>query len=159
MVALLLAARGMDFLSTWLATPNLALEGNPIAKKLGWKLGALVNLAICFAFALWPLPAIIIATTGFLVAAHNFRSAWLMRFLGEDGYRHWFNDCLYRGSLRLYLVCLFGETLLTGVVGAALVYFSPEESVPFAIGLGIVAFAVLVLFYTLLSIWRIRRTP
>ena len=32
-------ARGMDFLSTWVATPNLVLEGNPIAKKLGWKMG------------------------------------------------------------------------------------------------------------------------
>ena len=29
----------MDFLSTWVATPNLVLEGNPIAKKLGWRWG------------------------------------------------------------------------------------------------------------------------
>ncbi len=157
MLALLLVARGMDFLSTWVATPTLALEGNPVAKKLGWKMGALFNLGICIGFALWPLPAIIIATTGLLVAAHNFHSAWLMRVLGEDGYRHWFNECLFRGSLRLYLGCLFGETALTGTVGAALVYFSPEDSVPFGIGMGIVAFALLVLFYTLLSIWRIRR--
>ena len=40
--ALLFIARGMDFLSTWVATPNLVLEGNPLAKKMGWKLGALV---------------------------------------------------------------------------------------------------------------------
>ena len=40
MLALLLFARGMDFLSTWVATPNLVLEGNPLAKKMGWKLGA-----------------------------------------------------------------------------------------------------------------------
>ena len=39
MLALLVLARGLDFLSTWMATPNLVLEGNPIAKKLGWKLG------------------------------------------------------------------------------------------------------------------------
>jgi hypothetical protein len=42
---LLLVARGMDFLSTWIATPNLVLEGNPIAKRLGWKWGIPVNLA------------------------------------------------------------------------------------------------------------------
>ena len=32
MLGLLVFGRGMDFLSTWIATPNLALEGNPIAK-------------------------------------------------------------------------------------------------------------------------------
>ena len=35
LLALLLFARGMDFLSTWVATPHLVLEGNPIAKWLG----------------------------------------------------------------------------------------------------------------------------
>ena len=55
---MLLVARGMDFLSTWVATPNMVLEGNPIAKKLGWHWGIPVNFALCFIFAFWPLPAI-----------------------------------------------------------------------------------------------------
>ena len=33
---LLLFARGMDILSTRIATPNLLLEANPLARKLGW---------------------------------------------------------------------------------------------------------------------------
>ena len=45
-------------------------------------------------------------------------------------------------------VCLLGETALTGVVGAALLCFSEVESVAFAIGLGILAYAGIVLFYT-----------
>jgi len=28
---LLLLSRGADFLSTWIATPNMVLEGNPVA--------------------------------------------------------------------------------------------------------------------------------
>ena len=60
---LLLFSRGMDFLSTWIATPNLILEANPIARKLRWKWGIPVNLALCLAFARWPLTAIIISTT------------------------------------------------------------------------------------------------
>ena len=44
---LLLLARGVDFCSTWVATPNLVLEGNPIAKKLGWRWGILLNFASC----------------------------------------------------------------------------------------------------------------
>src|ERR1022692_2612473 len=89
MVALLAFSRGMDFLSTWIATPNMVLEGNPLAKKLGWKWGIPLNLVMCFGFAFWPLPAIVISTTSALVAARNFQSAWLMRSLGEQRYREW----------------------------------------------------------------------
>jgi hypothetical protein len=156
MLALLLFARGMDFLSTWLATPNLVLEGNPLAKKLGWKLGGLANAVLCFVFAFWPLTAIIIITAGLLVAAHNFHSAWLMRSMGEEAYRQWFLEQISRARLPFYFLCLLGETALTGLVGAALLCFSELESVPFAIGLGILAYAVIVLFYTALSLWRLR---
>ena len=36
-LGLLVAARGMDFLSTWIATPRLVLEANPLARRLGWR--------------------------------------------------------------------------------------------------------------------------
>jgi hypothetical protein len=157
MLVLLLCARGMDFLSTWLATPNLVLEGNPLAKKLGWKWGALVNLALCVTFAFWPLTAIIIITAGLLVAAHNFHAAWLMRSMGEEAYREWFSERLAQTRMPLYLACLLAETFLTGVIGGALILFSEMDSVAFAIGFGIVAYSVIVLFYTLLSVWRLRR--
>ncbi len=56
MLATLIVGRGMDVLSTWVATPNLVLEGNPIAKLLGWRWGLPVNLVFCLALAFWPLP-------------------------------------------------------------------------------------------------------
>lgn len=155
--ALLLFARGMDFLSTWVATPNLLLEGNPLARKLGWKWGAVANLVLCFAFAFWPLTAIIVMTAGLLVAAHNFRSAWLMRTMGEVAYREWFLERIERARLSFYFACLCGETILTALPGAALIWFCDSNTIPFAIGYGIVAYAVIVLFYTSLSLWRLRR--
>jgi hypothetical protein len=157
MFVLLLFARGMDFLSTWVATPNLVLEGNPLAKKLGWKWGGLVNLALCVAFAFWPLTAIIVITAALLVAAHNFHSAWLMRSMGEEAYRDWFSARIAETRLPFYLACLLGETVLTGVIGGALILFSEMDSIAFAIGFGIVAYSAIVLFYTLLSLWRLRR--
>jgi hypothetical protein len=157
MLSLLLFSRGMDFLSTWVATPTLALEGNPLAKKLGWRLGGVVNVALCIGFAFWPLTAIIVITSGLLVAAHNFHSAWLMRTMGEEEYRRWFVERLARTPLPFYFVCLLGETILTALVGAGVVYFSDVEKVPFAIGLGIMMYAVIVLFYTTLSLVRMRR--
>jgi len=89
-VGLLVMARGADFLSTWIATPNLVLEANPIAKMLRWRWGLVINILLCFIFAFWPLPAIIISTTSALVAARNFQVAWLMYAAGEENYRLWF---------------------------------------------------------------------
>jgi hypothetical protein len=156
---LLFVSRGMDFLSTWVATPHLVLEGNPIAKKLGWRWGIPLNVVVCFALAFWPVSAIVVSTTSVLVAARNFQSAWLMRSLGEEVYRDWYLARVQETRITLYLYCLAGNTLLTACVGAAVIYFSPEKSglVPFAIGLGIIAYAVAVVFYTLLAVWRMRR--
>ncbi len=158
MFLLLLVSRGADVLSTWVATPNMVLEGNPIAKKLGWRWGLPVNLALCFGFAFWPLPAIVISTTSVMVAARNFQSAWLMRSLGEQLYRDWHIERVQETSVTLYLFCLFAQTALTGGVGAAVIYFSDWRLVPLAIGMGIVAYALAVAFYTVLGIWRLRRS-
>jgi hypothetical protein len=156
-VALLAFSRGMDFLSTWVATPNLVLEGNPIAKKLGWKWGVPLNVVICLGLALWPLSAIVVSTASVLVAARNFQSAWLMRSLGEEIYRRWHVERVQETRVTLYLFCLGGNTLLTAAVGMALIYFSHLELVPFAVGMGMIAYAVAVAFYTLLAVWRIHR--
>ena len=157
LLCLLVFARGMDFLSTWVATPNLVLEGNPLAKKLGWKWGVPVNGVLCLAFALWPLPAIVISTTSVLVAARNFQHAWLMRSLGEESYRSWHVARLQETRVSLYLLCLLGQTALIALVGAALICVNPSHEVTVAIGMGIVAYSLAVAFYTLLSVWRIRR--
>jgi hypothetical protein len=155
---LLAFGRGMDFLSTWVATPNLVLEGNPLAKKLGWKWGGLVNLAMCIGFAVWPVPAVIISTVSVLVAARNFQGAWLMRTMGEEFYRTWHVARLQEARLPMYLLCLFAQTVLTGLVGVALICFSPQNAlVPQSVGASLIVYAVAVAFYTLLAVWRIRR--
>ena len=109
---------------------ELPLEGNPIAKKLGWKWGIPLNVALCFGFAFWPLPAIVISTTSVLVAARNFQSAWLMRSMGEQLYRDWHVERVQETSITLYLYCLFAQTALTGGVGVAVIGFSEWRLAP-----------------------------
>jgi hypothetical protein len=92
-----------------------------------------------------------------LVAARNFQSAWLMRSLGEENYRRWHVGRVQETRITVYLFCLAGNTLLTAGVGTALIYFSNQRLAPFAIGTGMVAYALAVAFYTLLAVWRIRR--
>jgi hypothetical protein len=157
MLGLLLFARGADFVSTWVATPNLLLEGNPLARKLGWKLGIVVNFALCFGLAFWTTTALVVVTASLLVAAHNFHSAWLMRSMGEEVFRQWYSERLSETRLRLYVGCLIGETGVTALVGVGVIHWSRMDSNAFAIGSGIVAYALIVLFYTLLSVWHLRR--
>lgn len=153
---LLVFARGMDFLSTWFATPNLELEANPLAKRLGWKWGSAFNILLCIAVAHWTLAGLIVVTTSLLVAARNFKSAWLMRALGELDYSLLVGDAMNRSSRRAYFISVLGETLLFGLVGGAVVMSSEWPSIPLAVGMGMVAYAGAVLFYSLLAMWRMR---
>lgn len=166
MILLLAFARGMDFLSTWVATPNLVLEGNPLAKKLGWRGGALVNIAISFGMAFWPATAIAVSTMSVLVASRNFQNAWLMRTMGEERYREWHVARIQETPIILYLVCLAGNTLLIAAVGFAIIFYGsnnlPATSLisavaPLSLGMGIVGYALAVAFYTMLAVWRLRR--
>lgn len=158
LLSILLIARASDFLSTWVATPNLVLEANPLSKKLGWRMGMVVNVLVCLGFALWPLPSIVISTTSLLVAARNFQSAWLMRSLGEEPYRYWVVERMRETPLALYLFCILSQSMLVAVIGFALMSFSQWLLVPFAVGLGIVTYAVAITLFTLLSLWRVRRS-
>ena len=157
LLAILGFGRAMDFLSTWIATPNLVLEGNPIAKALGWKFGIPINVVLCFVFALWPLPAIIITTTSLLVAARNLQSAWLMRSLGEETYRTWMVERIREVPPTLYLFCLLGQNVLVAAVGLVLIGFSEWALIPFGVCTGMVAYALAVVVFSLIAIWRIRR--
>ena len=75
LLACVVFSRAMDFFSTWVATPNLLLEANPIARKMGWKIGIVFNAVLCVLFPLWPLPALVITTTSILAtSARTFRS-------------------------------------------------------------------------------------
>ncbi len=165
-LALLLFARGMDFLSTWIATPNLVLEGNPFARKLGWRWGIPLNIAICVLLAFWVVPATILITTSVLVAARNFQSAWLMRSFGEHNYRDWHTERLRETQPVLFLFCLIAQVVLFGGVGLALMYFGGANNpaihtdtltVTQAIGVGIIAYAIAVGVFTLLGMWKLYR--
>ena len=155
LLAALLFSRGMDFLSTWVATPNLLLEANPIARKLGWRMGVALNLVLAGLFALWPLPAIVVITTSLMVAARNFQGAWLMRSMGEHEYRFWMSERIRTAPRALFFSCLVAQTVLVGGLGALLMCFSGLRLVPFAVGMGLITYATAILVYSSLSVWRV----
>lgn len=150
------AARACDLGSTWIATPRLTLEGNPIARRLGWRWGIPLNLLLALGFACWPLLSISLITTSCLVAARNLQSAWVMRTMGELNYRCWMSDRLLECPKGLAWGCFSGEALLVGGIGGGLMAFSEWKLVPFSIGLGMASYAFAVGLFSSLALWRSR---
>ena len=140
-VALLLFARGLDFLSTWIATPSLLLEANPISRWLGWQGGLVVNLLVCLAAAMVPFLAVLISVTSALVAARNFQAAWVSRTMGEYEYREHLEELFGRANKRLVLGCIWAQGLLYSAVGIALAVVTNDPLVQ-AVGGGIVGFGL-----------------
>jgi hypothetical protein len=156
LLSTLVFCRSMDILSTRIGTPNLVLEGNPVAKVLGWRWLIPINACLCSSLAAWPLPAIMLSTMSVLVAARNFQSAWLMRSLGEEAYRAWHVERIQETRVTLYLFCLAGETGLIAAIGVVIILFS-DSAVLLGIGWGTVGYASAVAFYILLARWRLQR--
>src|SRR5271168_3968540 len=83
--AFALLSRICDLLTTWLVTPKLKLEANPIARKLRWPYAFLTLFAAFLAY--WWAPVCVMLTTGsFLVAGSNAMKIALARSMGEDAY-------------------------------------------------------------------------
>ncbi|MBN8247848.1 MAG: hypothetical protein J0L84_10435 [Verrucomicrobia bacterium] len=156
MAAVVGFGRFCDLGSTFLATPRLLLEGNPVARRLGWRLGLPVNVLLVAGAACWPLLAVSLTTTSLLVAARNLQSAWLMRSMGEPAYRAWMGGRLALAPRGLARACFTGEALMFLLVGGALMWFARWQLIPFGIGLGIASHGMAVLVFTTLALWRLR---
>lgn len=157
LVVLVVFGRAMDLLSTWIATPTMELEANPVARFLGWRAGIFVNLVVSAFLALLPLAAISVATTSIMVAARNLQSAWLTRVLGEHEYRTWIAARYREGRRGVFLICLILQAGLIASVGASLMIFSHGLLIPFSIGFGILTYALAVGFFTLIAMRRAAR--
>jgi hypothetical protein len=152
--SLALAGRAADLISTYIATPNLALEGNPLARRLGWRWGIPLNALASLGIGCLPSLAIAVATTSALVAARNFQNAWIMRSMGEWHYRLWMSERLDHTPRGLPALCFLAESLLTLVPGLALLVFAESSGVAQAVGMGITAYASAVALFTLMALWR-----
>jgi len=149
-----LVGRAADLISTYIATPNLALEGNPLARRLGWRWGIPINALASLGIGCFPSLAIAVTTTSALVAARNFQSAWIMRSMGEWRYRLWMSERLDQTSRPLPALCFLAESLLTLMPGLALLVFAESSGVAQAVGMGITAYAAAVALFTLMALWR-----
>jgi hypothetical protein len=100
----ILAGRFFDVFSTRMVTPTLLLEGNHVAKKLGW-IYAWSTLLVAF-IAFWQVSVgIIIGTLSCLMGWSNMSFVLLSRYAtGEEGLKDLYVKAFKNCSVRDFLV-------------------------------------------------------
>ncbi len=145
---LLLVSRVGDVLSTYLVTPKMALEGNPIVRKLGWRF-ALLSLAACVIPYFSQEIAVALLMPFLLISASNTAKIWMVRTMGEEAYLALLHDLARRSRLAHALVGVIASALFVALAGATILLFYPRPSRDwgFWIGTGVLAYAGVVAFY------------
>ena len=122
---LLLLARLTDVGSTYLITPALKLEGNPIARRFKWPFAVLTLFAAAIPYYSLPLGAGLLVAS-LLVTASNLSGAWLVRTMGERAY----HDVIVRLAARTRpssaLMFIAAQAIVIGAIGFVFLHLSPN---------------------------------
>jgi hypothetical protein len=156
---LIFVSRAGDIVSTFLLTPKLKLEANPIAKKLGWRFGVLTILACLVPYYSTPA-GIIILVPSLLISASNTAKIWFVRALGETEYLSLLYRLARTTKLAHALAGVLVSALFIALAGLVLLFLAPDPSIDwgFWYGIGILTYAFIVGFYGSIYVWRLFRT-
>ena len=158
LAALILISRLADIGSTYLVSPKLELESNPIVRYLKWPYAFLTLLV--FVLPYWSVGAgIVVMVASLLVAASNSSKIWLARALGESEYRALIVATAARANPMPSLIFALLPALFMAILGAAVMYFypNPDTDLGYYVGLGILGYAMVVAIYAPLTFLRNRR--
>jgi len=154
--ALLLLSRIGDVLSTYLATPKLRLEANPIVRRLRWPF-AIATVLVSFVAYVDTTLAVMLLVPCLLICASNFSKVWMLRTMGEDAYLEMLVGTASRGNLSRAIVGVLVSAAFTALAGVVLMILSTERTWGFPFGMGIVVFAAVQVYFGVLSYRRIFR--
>jgi hypothetical protein len=157
LAALVLVARLGDIGSTYLATPRLVLEANPIARRLGWPF-AILTLLVAFIPYFNTAAGVLVLVPSLLVASRNFGSIWLVRGIGEDRMLALQIEAARRRRFLEAFLCGLAESVFMAVAGALLMVLSGgPRRWSFVFALGVLIWAVALLVHRTAHLRRIFR--
>lgn len=144
---MLFLARCGDILTTWLATPTMRLEANPIAKKLGWVF-AVATIFTCFtAYVSQPL-ALALLGISLCVCASNASKLWMLRTLGEEEYLALQVATLRRSGLTKALIYNCSPALFYIALGLIMRFVDGDPITwGYHLGTGVFAFGIAILVF------------
>ena len=157
LAALILISRLADIGSTYLVSPGLQLESNPVVRRWKWPY-AFLTLSVCV-LPYWSVGAgIVVMVASLLVAASNSSKILLSRTLGESEYRALLVATAARAELIPGLIFTLLPALFMAILGWAVMYFypTPETDLGYYVGLGILGYAMVVAIYGPLTFLRNR---
>jgi hypothetical protein len=153
---LTVCSRVADVWTTYLVTPTLKLEANPIARRFGWKCALLTILVGLVAYASPPM-GVVLLTASFLVAASNASKIVTAKAMGEEQLAAFSRRVIletppWPGLLFLVMPAFFIATL-----GGAILFFYPQASEwGYDIGLGMLAYASAICVWYPVRYFRVR---
>jgi hypothetical protein len=155
---LILVGRVGDIGTTYLATPKLKLEANPIARRLGWRFALLTLLVCLIPYYSTPL-GVMVAVPSLMVSSSNAARLWTMRALGEEKYLEFIYLAARSGKLSHAIAGLLVSQMFLALVALLLLLLSPDPDVywGFWIALGILLYAFAMCLHGCLFLRRIFR--
>jgi len=122
-----LISRLGDIGTTYLVSPTLRVEANPIARRLGWK-----YIFATVVIALIPYRSIhggvLVLTASFLIAASNASEAMLARFMGEENYAALNREAIRKTPVLLGLSLLCLPAIFLMMLGLMMLLLFSESS-------------------------------
>ena len=156
--ALLLFARLGDIVTTYLVTPRLVLEANPIVRRLGWPF-AIATLGVCVVPYVSTNIAVGLLMGSLLVSAGNAGRIWFARAMGEQAQMDLMLTAARRSSLSHALASVWASALFLGVAGGVVALFYPTPRAwGFWLAAGVAAYGVVIAVHGTLFMVRLFRT-
>jgi hypothetical protein len=153
---LILLSRIGDIGTTYLVTPHLVLEANPLVRWLGWRF-ALLSLVICFVPYYSVSAGVAVLVPSLMVSASNAGKIWVARTLGEHEYQAFMLRIAAASRLRYALAGLLLSSSFVVLVGTVLVLLYPDPTEEYAwwFGVGIITYGVVIAFHGTVALIRL----
>jgi len=158
LAALLFIARLGDIGTTYLLSPKLKLEANPIIRRFRWPY-AVATLFICLAPYVSPRGAVTILVASLLVSMSNSLRLWLVRTVGEEAYYQSVVEAAGRAKPRQSIALLFLPGIFMSLLAFTIFIFysDPNNDWGFWIAAGVFAYALVLFTYMPVSFLRFRK--
>jgi len=153
-----LISRLGDIGTTFLVSPRLSVEANPVARRLGWRF-TFATLALALV-PYYSIPGgIVVFTASFLAAASNASEAMLSRYMGEEKYAALHRDAIQKMPIFLGLSLLCLPAIFFMMLGLMMLLLFPDESNGWGFAMGTLLFASALLILYPMRFFSERRAP
>lgn len=158
LMGLIFVSRLGDIGTTYLATPTLKLESNPLIRTFRWPM-AVLSFGLCALPYFSVQAAIVVIVMSLLIAFANSTRLWVIRALGEEEYYAIMVTATQRAKVTETLLLLVLPGLFMVMLGALVVMMYPNSDKDFAyyVGLGIFMYALVFLVYHPKNFFRLRK--